>query len=155
MNLVNVIDWSVKAFILSGETWKTSSMALVMEPVSKWSSSQVVDWMKGTPRFEDRCTLAVGNQPAHKMQWNIYSLDSSITALNAPTPINKQCEARAITGDWGKEKHLLNLRICRKLYNGNILIFYYILLFYSMWYLYTTNGITFSVEMWGVELAVI
>lgn len=26
---------------------KVSSMALVMEPVSKWSTSQVVDWMKG------------------------------------------------------------------------------------------------------------
>lgn len=26
---------------------QTSTMALVMEPVSKWSSSQVVDWMKG------------------------------------------------------------------------------------------------------------
>lgn len=27
---------------------KVFSMALVMEPVSKWSTSQVVDWMKGT-----------------------------------------------------------------------------------------------------------
>lgn len=26
---------------------KLLSMALVMEPVSKWSSGQVVDWMKG------------------------------------------------------------------------------------------------------------
>lgn len=26
-------------------------MALVMEPVSKWSSSQVVDWMKGKAEF--------------------------------------------------------------------------------------------------------
>ena len=26
---------------------KVSSMALVMEPVSKWSTNQVVDWMKG------------------------------------------------------------------------------------------------------------
>lgn len=31
-----------------------------------------------------RCALDVANQPAHKMLGNIYSLDSSITAPNAP-----------------------------------------------------------------------
>lgn len=34
-------------FFCQAWTRQTSAMALVMEPVSKWSSSQVVDWMKG------------------------------------------------------------------------------------------------------------
>lgn len=39
-------------FLCFGHAWNKTNlcMALVMEPVSKWSSSQVVDWMKGKIR---------------------------------------------------------------------------------------------------------
>ena len=36
-------------------------MALIMEPVSKWSPSQVVDWMKGNARCaEGEAALGLG-----------------------------------------------------------------------------------------------
>lgn len=41
-------------------------MALIMEPVSKWSPSQVVDWMKGNARSA-KGEAALGRRvPAHR-----------------------------------------------------------------------------------------
>lgn len=44
-------------------------MALVMEPVSKWSPSQVVDWMKGT-----LCVLVP--KPAKPIIYNLMAQDT-------------------------------------------------------------------------------
>lgn len=46
-------------FVCQAWARQTSTMALVMEPVSKWSSGQVVDWMKGKISGTTRAETAV------------------------------------------------------------------------------------------------
>lgn len=66
---------------------KLLSMALVMEPVSKWSSGQVVDWMKG------RLELEMGN--VFGKLW--MQLLAEVLRCNCVSRIQPRCPKRTKT----------------------------------------------------------
>lgn len=60
-------------------------MALIMEPVSKWSPSQVVDWMKGNARCADGEAALGRGVPARGREGSPAAAEPAIGAdLGAP-----------------------------------------------------------------------